>query len=123
VIAIATTSGSAAWAADEAALPPATYKLECPRFLADTAGPARRKSVGLGDRLREGASGPDLRLRGHWLVDTRASLGGETFYSLEQQVAYFVAHEPSLVVKLPEPLAHTTPPRIELATLELHLPF
>jgi hypothetical protein len=73
--------------------------------------------------LREGAREPDLRLRGRWLVDARASLGSETFYSLEQQVAYFVAHEPSLVVKPPEALAHTAPPRIELATLELHLPF
>ena len=110
-IAIAMTSGSAAWAADDSAPPAAPaaiaahlagsaeYKLECPRILALV----------------------DLRLRGRWLVDTRASLGGETFYSLEQQVSYFVAHEPSLVVKLPEALAHAAPSRIELATLELYL--
>jgi hypothetical protein len=114
-IAIAAVSGTAAWAAD--APPPAeatvallrAYRLECPRILADACGPLRAASFGA----------LDLRLRSRWLVDARTSLGVDRSYSLEEQVAYHVAHAPSLA-KLPD--AHATGP-IELATLEVHLPF
>jgi hypothetical protein len=67
------------------------------------------------------ATGPDYRLRARWLVDARAR--DDHFYSLEDQVAYFVAHEPTLVVRTPEAPGGRAPPRIELATLEVHLPF
>jgi hypothetical protein len=92
--------------------------------LAAGVGPPRHKGAGLGAELKEESVGaPDLRLGGRWLLDASARLGGEPFYSLEQQVAYFVAHEPSLVVRLPESLGRATSSRIELATLEVHLPF
>jgi hypothetical protein len=127
-IAIATVSGTAAWAADapaeghRAAIPP-PYKLECPRLAAAVRAPSLGKSLALADALKAGATDADLRLRSRWLVDARASLADDRFYSLEEQVAYFVAHEPGLVVRLPEAVARTAPPRLELATLELHLPF
>jgi hypothetical protein len=127
-IAIATTSGSAAWAADGPPVPkpadaaraeaPASYKLERPRLLDDGARPRTHKDDGLRETLKEAARDPDLLLR----VDARASLHAAPYYSLEQQVAYFVSHEPSLV-KAPEPAARAAPARIELATLEVHLPF
>jgi hypothetical protein len=108
-IALALTSGSAAWAAGPAAA--GVYKLECPRILTEGVGPPRHKGGVLGAELKESVGDPDLRL------------GGEPFYSLEQQVAYFVAHEPSLVVRLPESFGRPGSSRIELATLEVHLPF
>jgi hypothetical protein len=128
-IVIATVSGTAAWAADapaergppRAAGPPA-YKLECPRLVATARAPAPGKSLALDDALKAGAIDVDLRLRSRWLVDPRASLADDGFYSLEEQLAYFVAHEPGLVVRFPETLSRS-PSRIELATLELHLPF
>jgi hypothetical protein len=123
-------SGTAAWAADaptgrappRAAGPPG-YKLDYPHLVAATRAPAIGKSLALADALKAGAlSDVDLRLRSRWLVDPRASFADDRFYSLEEQVAYFVAHEPGLVVTIPESLSRA-PSRIELATLELHLPF
>ena len=130
-LAIATVSATAAWAADapavrappRAAGPPA-YKLDCPRLVAAARAPSLAKSLALADALKTtGATDADLRLRSRWPVDARASLVDEGFYSLEEQVAYFVAHAPGLVVRLPEALGRASTPRIELATLELHLPF
>jgi hypothetical protein len=129
-IAIATVSGTAAWAAEA---PPGTparaglapdFKLECPR-LETTARPAPAgKGLALADALKAGVRQVvDLRLRSRWLADARASSADEGFYSLGEQVAYFVAHEPGLVVRVPEPVARAAAPRLELATLELHLPF
>lgn len=123
-------STTAAWAADapaarappRAAGPPA-YKLDYPRLAAATRAPSFGERLALADALKVGASDVDLRLRSHWLVDVRASFADNRFYSLEEQVAYFVAHEPDLVVRLPESLSHSAPSRIELATLELRLPF
>jgi hypothetical protein len=121
-IAIATVSGTAAWAAD----PPAeeaprrvlssVYRLECPRLLADGRGAIRVKSPSLGEQLSM-TGVPDLRLSSRWLVEARPNLGFDRLYSLEEQVAYRVAHAPSLE-KVP-----AAPGRIELATLEVHLPF
>jgi hypothetical protein len=89
--------------------------------MAAVRAPAHGKS--LADALKGGSPQPDLRLQSRWLVDARASLADDRFYSLEEQVAYFVAHEPGLVVRLPEALSRSAPSRLELATLELHLPF
>jgi hypothetical protein len=123
-------SATAAWAADapaerappRAAGPPA-FRLDSPRLVAAARAPSLAKSLALADALKAGATDADLRLRSRWLVDARATLADEGFYSLEEQVAYFVAHEPGLVVRLPEALGRSATPRIELATLELHLPF
>ena len=128
-IAVAMGSGTAAWAADapagrappRAAGPPA-YKLDYPRLAAVTRAPSLGKSLALADALKASASDAELRLRSRWLIDARASFADARFYSLEEQVAYFVAHERGLVVRLPESLSRA-PSRIELATLELHLPF
>jgi len=128
-IAIAMVSATAAWAADAPAgrAPPRaggppTYKLDYPHLAAAARAPSFGERLALADALKESTSDVDLRLRSRWLVDARTSFADDRFYSLEEQVAYFVAHEPGLVVRLPESLART-PSRIELATLELHLPF
>ena len=127
-IAIALVSATAAWGADvprEAAYAlrvgtQTTYKLELPRVISDGRGPPHLEHVAFEGKLKEIALDPDLQLQGRWFVDASTNLGGEPFYSLEEQVAYFVAHEPSLAVQIPT-LARSA--RIELATLELHLPF
>ncbi|HVU51304.1 MAG TPA: hypothetical protein VHL80_11490 [Polyangia bacterium] len=125
-IAIATVSATAAWAGEappeSAAFGPA-YRLEPPRLAAAGRPPSAARSLALSEALKPGPSGVDLRLRSRWLTDARAGLADDGFYSLGEQVAYFVAHEPGLVVRLPEAPARAAPPRIELATLELHLPF
>jgi hypothetical protein len=129
-IAIALVSATAAWGADvprEAAYAlrvgtQTAYKLELPRVISDMRGPPRLEHVAFEGKLKEIALDPDLQLQGRWFVDASTNLGGEPFYSLEEQVAYFVAHEPSLAVQIP-PLGRSTSARIELATLELHLPF
>ena len=129
-IAIALVSATAAWGADvprEAADAlrvgtQTTYKLELPRVIADGRGPPHLEHVTFEGKLKEIAIDPDLRLQGRGFVDASTNLGGEPFYSLEDQVAYFVAHEPSLAVQIPA-LTRSTSARIELATLELHLPF
>jgi hypothetical protein len=117
-IAIAAISGTAAWGAEAppepaAAAPPLAllraYRLECPRLLADACGPLPAASFGF----------PELRLQSRWLVDAPANLDADPSYSLGEQVAYQVTHAPTLA-KLPD--AHATGP-VELATLEVHLPF
>ncbi len=120
-IAIAISAATVAWAADGPLQTQARYKLAPPHVISDARGSPRLEHVTFGGKLKEVDLEPDLQLQGRWFVDASTSLGGEPFYSLEEQVAYFVAHAPGLVVRLPT-LEHASP-RIELATLELHLPF
>jgi hypothetical protein len=85
------------------------------------AAEAPLERVALLEEPRPQASVAEYQLRARWLVDARA--GDDHFYSLEDQVAYFVAHAPTLVVRIPESPGGRASPRIELATLEVHLPF
>ncbi len=77
----------------------------------------------------------DIATRFNWL-DASTDLGGDDFYSLEGQLAYYVSHSQGLVVKLRYAAGHqnspgmaalgdvpliTTPGWTQLGTLQLNI--